>query len=68
MALPCFYPKFTLHTLIHTSLFEILLPLIVVIPPEIDIKISLIFVVLAISPNLLWPFSQIWRFDKVEVK
>jgi hypothetical protein len=31
-----------LHTLIHTSSFEILLPHIVVILPELDIKISAI--------------------------
>jgi len=33
-----------LHTLIHTFAFEILLPHIVVIPPEFDIQISAIYV------------------------
>ena len=37
--------NFTLHTLIHTFPFEILLPHIVVIPTEFDIKTSRIFVV-----------------------
>jgi hypothetical protein len=34
--------EFIYHTLIHTFSFEILLPNIVVIPPEFDIKISAI--------------------------
>ena len=89
--------KSALHTLIHTFPFEILLPHIVVTPPEFDIKTSRIFVVsnvatisraqpeesirseeagqiswkphvvLAVSPTLLWAFSQIWRFNKAQI-
>ena len=42
------FPRAT-RPLIHTFSGEILLPHIVVIPPEFDIKISRIFVVLNVS-------------------
>ena len=46
-----FWWEFTLHTLIYTFSFEIVLPHIAVIPSELDIKISAIYVESGIPPK-----------------
>jgi hypothetical protein len=43
MTLPSYFGNCGLHTLIHICSFEILLPHIVVILPELDINIAAIY-------------------------
>jgi hypothetical protein len=52
MTLPSYFGNCGLHTLIHICSFEILLPHIVVILPELDINIAAIYV-------KLLPFTRI---------
>jgi hypothetical protein len=51
MTLPSYFGNCGLHTLIHICSFEILLPHIVVILPELDINIAAIDVKSWMSPK-----------------